>query len=89
MLLSCFPRTAIVVRWLYGKVNLGGDRDQGSGGHLALWLRTQTLALGIALGKEFSMCTQRCILAESLGDANMRLTAPAGQPCRVLALIWI
>lgn len=32
--------------------------SQGSGGDLAMWLGTQTLALGIALGKEFSMCTK-------------------------------
>lgn len=66
----------------------GDDRAQGSGGDL-VWLRTQTLALDTALGKEFSMCTQGCIVAGSVGDANTRLIAKAGQPCRILAAIWI
>lgn len=45
--------------------------------------------LGIALGKEFSRCTRSCIVAASVGDANPRLTAKAGLPCRVLAAVWI
>lgn len=39
---------------------------------------------GHGLGEKISMCTQRCIVAESMGDANTRLTAKPGQPCRIL-----
>lgn len=54
-----------------------------------LWLRAQTLALGTALGKEFSICTQSCIVAGNMDDASTRHTAKPGRHCRILAAVWI